>query len=343
MIRISHTLLLSFALTTTIHGMKKTPNIEITLSGENQSLTTNDAPRKIERKSASNPLTQATQSLLPPAQLNNSPRTITRKHSSDKLHKSNPLIKSTSSFLPSKLSRSTEKRSFSHDSAANSPLFNAAQKNDFSKMHTMLNINWSDKNGNTSFIIAASDNNKNILELLLKQPTLKPNMQNQRKMTALHCAAENSHYKIVEILIRDPRIDASIMDANRHTARELISRSNEKLRTKMFGIVSLNIRVNNIVSELQKLIDGKQISPNLTNENLYIPIQTILYKLKEVAKKESQTIELPTSATIPSWATAEFIAQMIKWRLFYNNPTAPMSSELLQQFLTEKDDNNEED
>src|SRR5262249_39514690 len=151
-----------------------------------------------------------------------------------------------------------------------------------------------------------------------EQPTLKPTMQNSRKQTAAHCAAENKHWYIVNILIKDPRIDTSIMDEDRRTIRELIDRSNEKYRKKVFGRVTLDIHINRMVSELQKTVDNKLIF-TITRRDINDAIEKIKKNITQIAKDKGQSSKLSKSATIPRYATDEFIRQMLLLRLFENN------------------------
>jgi hypothetical protein len=238
----------------------------------------------------------------------------------------------------------TQSSSLSYDdSDPEDPLLEATKNNDLFKVLKILNINTVDNDGNTAFIIAARDGHKKIIIELLKKPDIKPNIQNRQKMTALHCAAREGRRKILQILVRDPRVDSSLQEINKLTFLNYLGlkdkfKSKDVIKQEAFARVTLDTFVNNEVKELYKLIMSKLLTINLTQNDVELSRKTVINNIIRIANNQSKGGELTASATLPEYASNEFIERMIRWRLFYLNEATLSSLDqaiLLQQTLAD--------
>ena len=91
-----------------------------------------------------------------------------------------------------------------------------------------VDVNKTNKNGFTLFQSAALERNANIIELLLKDGRVDPQLTHERSgKTALHLASEEGSLEIVRLLLKDERVDVNKTDKDNNTPLDVAA--NEKV------------------------------------------------------------------------------------------------------------------
>jgi len=85
-----------------------------------------------------------------------------------------------------------------------------------------FNINYRDYNGNSALHWVAIYDNRNILELLLRESNIDVNLQNNNGNTALILAAQNNCDLIVRSLLSHPNIDINILNKQKKSVYDII-------------------------------------------------------------------------------------------------------------------------
>jgi ankyrin repeat protein len=325
-----------------------TPNIAITPPNQ-------PTPPSTEKKLHSNFLRRSQKSIPTNTNSTQPSTTATQSASSEESPQASPKAKGKKFALAlSNLSGSKEnspRNTFSSlldsDPDKNHPLLHAVKENNPHKVTMLLNINTPDEDGNTPFIIAARNGSFDIICLLLAQPTLHPNMQNIRLMTALHCAAKGGHKKIVKKLVLDPRIDSSITENSNFTVLNYLDMHKKchKLKDQLFGRITLDTFVNKEISGIHQLIINNMLAIPLSDNDFDLAIKTVKKNITNIANDQNKDRQLPIEAIIPTYATDKFIRTMMEWRLVYNNAiTMPPVNQslLLQQSLTNNNEQSKE-
>src|SRR4030095_12603689 len=220
--------------------------------------------------------------------------------------------------------------------------FTVIKNKDYTTLQNLLvlNLNSTDKNGNTSLHIAAREGFIKIVEILLKQKNLNLNFQNIGKLTALHLAAQRKHYAIVDLLLQNPGCDSSIttMDG-KTTVRELIEISQIDYRRKCFAYVTLNWEIN------------RQTKIHCTSTNapsLEIAVKNIKNDILETYNEQpEEDRNIPKEAQLG--VTDEFIYLMLKLRIeafqranCNNISSSKSDTQLIITKTTEPNKNNEQ-
>jgi len=114
------------------------------------------------------------------------------------------------------------------------PLGTAARKNWRNLVNALLSlapeykvdVNVTDKNGNTPLYGAAKEGHIDIVEMFLKVNNIDINTQNNLKETALHAAASRGHLEIVKFLLEKLDIDVNAKDIYDRTPLWLVAALN---------------------------------------------------------------------------------------------------------------------
>ncbi|WP_341811598.1 ankyrin repeat domain-containing protein [Wolbachia endosymbiont (group A) of Oxytorus armatus] len=112
------------------------------------------------------------------------------------------------------------------DQDGKTPLHLAARDNNKEIVEALLkvngiNVNATDQGGKTPLHLAARDNNKEIVEALLKVNGINVNAQDKDDSTPLHWAAVKGHEEVVEALLGKDGIDVNIEDKHGNTPFKL--------------------------------------------------------------------------------------------------------------------------
>lgn len=118
-------------------------------------------------------------------------------------------------------SQDTEKNAKTEQAKIEAQWFEAVKSGDIEKIFNLshLNvINAKDDTGQTALMIAASEGNIQVVELLLNTPFLNINLQNNDGWTALMFAITNGHYHIVRMILAAPGLKINLADREGNTA-----------------------------------------------------------------------------------------------------------------------------
>lgn len=166
------------------------------------------------------------------------------------------------------------------------------------------------------------------VEEYINNPDANLNQKDGWDNTALHRAVikltepinnEDLLKKIITLFLHDPRTDSSIArDKDNRTASQILSGGElPEMRNLLFARVTLDIQTNH---EIGKMLLENCINNIPVNENcIKQTVQCIKYKIHatEDAQKgnKKDLRDLPKEATLPDYATDDFICDMIKKRI----------------------------
>jgi hypothetical protein len=173
------------------------------------------------------------------------------------------------------------------------------------------------------------------IQQYFNNPNANLNQTDQWGNTALHHAVvkltepinnEPLLNEIIKLFLQDPRTDASITNTHNRRAVQILSggenlnmrilsgKENLIIRTLLFARSSLDIRTNHEIGKM--LLTSYLNNIPLTDDFIKQTIKCIKEKIRSTEKEEGKnSIDLPQEATLPDYATDEFIMQMIKHRI----------------------------
>lgn len=205
--------------------------------------------------------------------------------------------------------RRPDQSSFSQDSLSSRKTPPRSPKKTLKKTYDKNNITTAVRNGNIEMI-----------KTIINNPHANLNQKDEWGNTALHRAIllknkiDNDIIQtIVHLLILDPRTDSSIKnDTNSMAHQFLDNNSAPALRIPLFGRVTLDIHVNKAIN--QALFDITIIDKALIN-NLIGNIRNEIDAIKTAQIQVHKDRILPNEASLPTYATDDFIFTMIQSRI----------------------------
>ncbi len=154
-------------------------------------------------------------------------------------------------------------------------------------------------------------------------PDANLNQTDQKGNTALHHAVikltettsnEAMLKKFIKLFLENPRIDTSIIrhEDNRTASQILLGGQNPEMRAVLFARLTLDMTTN---QEIAKMLIESYIYDILLDDNLIKKtVEYIKNKIQLTEKKQGGS-DLPQEATLPNYASNEFIFTMIESRI----------------------------
>lgn len=174
----------------------------------------------------------------------------------------------------------------------------------------------SKSNDKSNLIQMVRNKDVNSIEKCINNSNTNVNQQNELGMTALHYAALSKQLDIIKLLILQPSLDSTIKNNNekRQNASELIDGADScaEIRKLLFARLSLDtVVMQETFIMLMKLhINNQQFN----NKNIQ-ETREIIIKKTNTTKISQGASELPQEAQLPSYATDQFIEEMICCRI----------------------------
>lgn len=127
-------------------------------------------------------------------------------------------------------------------------------------------VNTRDSESQTALMVAASENNVQMVKILLQHPDINVNAINNQGYTALMLAVQNNHIAVIKLLLSVPNIDISIKNHYGDTAQDLLKQSEHYQniielfnKTKLISDRIKNYQQRNKAATLIKAIDNDDL------------------------------------------------------------------------------------
>lgn len=184
------------------------------------------------------------------------------------------------------------------------------------------------------FIVATRTLNTPLIQFYLSGKSFNPNKIKDAKYgnTVLHVIAGTKSKldlgtnpelieqnkiidSIINIFLQDYRTDFSLLNNARSTPRDLLPNKTDdhiKWRMMFFARCSLNILINNTALKLKNAFIWGSISPDVIDAS----VQSIIKRSLDIEQQQEEEGRiLPSASRLPSYATKEFITEMLMFQL----------------------------